>query len=684
MALLLLPLSLHAQYNPNSAITGSMDEPDTNQNKAPEGIVYDTGEEADSLLPGYVFSFGTMVRSVKIYALSHPSLSPTDVEMHNPAHRLDGNYYLDCGALGQIQQSLYPFSQRTMEMLCFHCASPSLQLRFQPDVSPVYRSLHPLNYFQTQRPFTHLQYGSSINKDYQIRVIHTQNIKPRWNVAFLYDLASRDGRYTNSDVTNHILDVTSNYYSEDARYQLQAAVTFNRLRQQENGGVQNDTSCWDYSRPSGVPVHMYTAQNQWRDLGVHLHQSYNTVRQFFHLRPIVETTKDSIPRDTIVGYDTIFPHQPHVYNTGVFALDLDFSKHRRIFNDNQSDSWFYNGAPTDSAFFYDSTAHYQLSAELFWTNDAYMNHRWRNPLVIRFGVRPEYDRIQFVGNNESLFSVSPFASVQFDFGRLRLLAAGEEVTGSRRNGDYRLQGNLDLLVGQSSRFHLAVCSEALSPDLFYYHNEGYYNWDYSDYNKIKKQQVALSYQLSKPDTLAGFLRNIDTRTSAMLLSDNIWINSNMQPEQGNATGLLLQATASAHLQFGWFHVRLQQMLQHSNDENVIRVPLFASKNSLFADVHIFHRALHLQTGFDLRYHTRFKADGWNPVLGAFYRQNDVEVGNYLVADFWVTLQIKRASIYAKVSHFNAPLEQHPSYFSLPHYPMEALGVYWGVIWKFFN
>jgi hypothetical protein len=55
-----------------------------------------------------------------------------------------------------------------------------------------------------------------------------------------------------------------------------------------------------------------------------------------------------------------------------------------------------------------------------------------------------------------------------------------------------------------------------------------------------------------------------------------------------------------------------------------------------------------------------------------------------VADFWLTLQIKRATIYAKVSHFNAPLERHPSYFSLPHYPMEDLGVYWGVVWKFFN
>lgn len=685
VALWVFPLSLQAQVNPRNPIVNSMDEPDTTQNTTPEGIVYDTGEEADSLLPGYVFSFEPTLRAVKILSMENPSLDPTGVAFHNPVQALDGRYYLDRGALGLVQLSVFPYSEETFGLLHFQANTNPLSLNFLKEANPVYcHLLHRRSYFQTLRPFTHLQYGSSINKDYQIRVIHSQNIQPRWNVSFLYDLVSRDGLYTNSDVTNHIVDATTNYYSKDARYQLQASIGFNRMRQQENGGVQNDTTCWDYSRRSGVPVNMYAAQNQWKDFKIHIHQSYNTVRQFPYLRPLMEKTKDSIPKDTIVGYDTVYPHQPHVYNTGVFAMDVDFAKHRRIFTDNQTNSWFYNSVAPDSTFYYDSTTHYQLSSEIYWTNDAYMTHRWRNPFVILFGVRPEYNHVQFANGNESLFCVSPFARVKFDFGKFRIRAEGEEVTGSRRNGDYRLQGNLDLPLGQSSHFNLAVRSEALSPDLIYYHNEGYYAWDNNNYSKIKRQQLALAYRMKKNDSIDGFLRSLETHTSAMLISDNVWINSNMQPVQGNATGMLLQAHATAHLQMGWFHIRLQQMLQHSNNDEVVRVPLFASKNSLYADVHIFHRALHLQTGFDLHYHTRFKADGWNPVMGTFYRQDDVEVGNYFVADFWVTLQIKRASIYAKVSHFNAPLERNPSYISLPHYPMEDLGVYWGVIWKFFN
>lgn len=707
------------------------DEPDTTtQNREPEGIVFDNTEEADSVLTGYVFQFPQTFRAVKLFHYLRPSLDPTGVEFFNPVHSMDGMYFIDRGALGQTHLSLYPYTDETARLFDIPAA---LTLSWQPDANPVYRKyLHSNQYFQTLRPYTVLGYSSSLNKDYQIKIIHTQNIKPRWNMAFMYDLVSRDGLYTNSEVTNHILDATTNYYSKDARYQLQAGISFNRLRQQENGGVQNDTTCWDYTREAGVPVIMYTAQNQWRDLNIHIHQSYNTVRQFEYLRPRVKTIydtvkidtitarqeygNDSVPgiinslyvktlaRDTIIGYDTIQPHKPHTYNTGVFAWDLDFSKQRRIFYDSQADSWFYNTATLDTSFYYDSTTHYKIASELYWTNDAYMEHRWHNPLVLLFGVRPEYNRLQFASQTFSTaslqeFSISPFARATFDFKRVVLSASAEEVTGSIRNGDYRLNGDIKINAGKHSTFDLALLSEAQSPELMYYHNEGCYNWNITDYNKVKRQQIALQYQMRKTDNDTGFLRRLETRASTMLLSDNIWLSSTMMPTQGTETGLLLQGTASAHLRFGWFNIRLQEMLQYSSDNNVIRVPLFASKNSLYADVFLFRRALHLQTGFDIRYHTKYYADGWNPVLGTFYRQDDVEVGNYLVTDFWVTLQIKRASIYLKASHFNAPLEQMassssyiqqwlpgfgPSYFSLPHYPMEGFGLYWGVTWKFFN
>ena len=90
---------------------------------------------------------------------------------------------------------------------------------------------------------------------------------------------------------------------------------------------------------------------------VFVRQSFNTVRQFEWYRPIKESYVDTIAeydtvklqvydtvahdtverdsvavtyrhelRDTIVGYDTLQPYDPHVYNTGVLGLELQWDK----------------------------------------------------------------------------------------------------------------------------------------------------------------------------------------------------------------------------------------------------------------------------------------------------------------------------------------------------------------------
>ena len=633
---------------------------DTVVDNTPQGIVYNTDEIPDSILQSRVISFSDIARSVKIRLIQHPSLLPTGIHNNDPLSDILNVSYASLGALGQVHQPIYPY---TLTPLHSYTQNPF----------PVYSSLHDSRYFQTQTPYTLLGYGSSLDKDYQIHIAHSQNIKPRWNVAMLYDLVSRDGLYTNSGVTSHFLDLTTNYYSRDARYQMYAALTYNRIRHEENGGVTNDTTCWSYSRESGIPVNMYSAQNQWQDIELKIHQSYNTVRQF----PLI------IERDS-AQYDTIPEPKPATFNTGVFALDLSYTRHRRLFFDNQATSWFYNYGSIDTSFFYDSTIYHQLAAELYWTNDAHMQHRWHNPVIVTVGLRPQYEEIKFAEIHPYTitplhhYTLSPFASAQLHIGRFDIEAHGEETNGSYRTGDYRLDGNIKMRW-ENGDLMVSVLSEAQSPDMIFYHNQGAYNWDINDYNKIKQQRIAAALN----HNTVGCLRLAST-----LISDNVWIDSQMRPTQGNATGLLLQADWIGQLKFGWFNIRTHQMLQHSSDDNVVRVPLYASKNSFYADFNLFSNALRAQIGFDLRYHTKYYCDGWNPVLGAFYRQNEVKIGDYIIGDLWITLQVKRATIYLRASHLNAPIEKlmgfKPHYFSMPHYPYENFTLYWGLVWRFFD
>lgn len=668
---------LYDPENPNN--------PDSAMNNQPEGIVFDDDAIPDSVLRSRVFSFERCLRDVKIRHLEHPNLLPTGLHCNDPLSSVEQTPYASLGALGQIHMPL--------------TFNPELStLTFAPDPLSYYRyKQHPFRLFQTQTPYTLLGYGSSLDKDYQIHIIHTQNIRPRWNVAMLYDLISRDGLYTNSGLTAHYLDISTNYYSKDARYQMQATFTLNSIRQGENGGVVNDTTCWDYSRESGVPVNMYSAQNRWHDIELNIHQSYNTVRQFDRIREyeitIADSTSDSTqkPKTKTIS-DTTHAPKPLAFNTGVFALDLSYKRQRRNFYDNQAKSWFYNYGVVDSTLFFDSTAHHQLAAELYWTNDAYMQHRWANPVVITGGIRPQIDIVRFANpeNKISELYVSPFASARLHIGKFLLIANAEETNGPRRLGDYKLDGTLSLDFG-NSKLQISALSEAQSPNIIYYHNKGVYNWDITSYNKIKLQRIAAEYTYHEPDTQSFRRSGIESfkiNLSSSLLSDNIWFDSKMRPTQSNASALLLNADIYGHIRMGWLHLRTHQIIQHSSNNAVVRVPLFASKNSLFADFNLFRNALRAQVGVDIRYHTKFYCDAWNPVLGAFYRQDNVEVGNYFIADLWLTLQVKRATIYLRASHLNAPIEQlaglKRNYFSLPHYPYENFTLYWGLIWRFFD
>lgn len=672
------------QYNPDDP-----ENQDTVADDTPKGIVFDSDALPDSVLQSHVFAFPNTLRAVKIRQLENPSLSPTGLQCNDPLAAVQNLSYASLGALGQAHQPLY------------HCPQPSSLLHhssFISDPLPFFRQqLHKLRFFQSQTPYTVLGYGSSLDKDYQIHVIHTQNIQPRWNIAMLYDLVSREGLYTGSGLTDHFLDFTTNYYSKDARYQLQASLTYNRLRHQENGGVQNDTTCWDYQRESGVPVAMYAAQNQWRDIELHIHQSYNTVRQFDLIREheVIDTISDSgdstVKTKTHTLYDTTPAPHPSTFNTGVFALDLSYARHRRIFNDNQANSWFYNYSSLDTNFFYDSTVHHQLAAEIYWTNDAHNQHRFANPVIVTGGLRPQYDEVRFAMPDAKMseLNIIPFASARLHVGQFLLEASAEETNGTHRLGDYRLAGDLSLQLG-SHTFVISALSEAQSPSMVFYHNEGAYNWDFDNYNKIKQQRLAVNYNYIHPDTATQRVQvsNFKLQIASTLLSDNVWFDNQMRPTQGDATALLLQADLTGHIQLGWLNLRTHQMLQRSSDDNVVRVPLFASKNSLFADFNMFHGAMRTQIGIDAHYHTRYYCDGWNPVLGAFYRQDEVKIGNYLIADLWLTLQVKRATIYLRASHFNAPIEKltalQPSYFSMPHYPYENFSLYWGLVWRFFD
>lgn len=635
--------------------SGWAQAPDSTDDQQLKGIVFDN-EEADSLLQRKVFLFQLNPLQVKIHHISHPTLNPAGCQYHDPLDALNGDYYLSRGLVGQSHISIYPHFLQ------------SLRWNYQPDINVGYAKRPDNVYFyQTQTPFTSLGYQSSLKRAYQVNVTHTQNITPRWNIALDYHLINPEGIYSNSNVLSHYLDVTTNYYSKDSRYQLYAGVIWQKLRLDENGGILNDALFTQRRQNNfaGIPVRFYQGGSIYNTLDLFTHQTFNLERQSTVIKERIKlqvSDTNSQKLDTTFYYDTLVPHTPHIINPGVIGLNA--------------------GMQRSSRKFIDSTTTYRYCGEIFWTNDAYVDYRWRNPIKLRGGVKPELVHVNENGTNSfDFFSTSIFADIIIQMGKVSLSANAEEVSsGNYTNGDHNLGANFNIQFDSLTNLNISANLQAHSPDYFYYHyNSNGRSWDHSDLKKIGVKQLQIDLKREKHFNLVA---------TAQQISNHVWLEgdtSTLSSIQGSESFWLFQARLNLKLDlWGWLHYDMQQLVQYSTDNQQLRVPLFASKNSLYTNIYFFKKALRAQFGVDIRYHTLFYADAYSPEAGAFFHQDENRVGNYLWADVFINLQIKRASIYAKVGHLNSIWEPEAHYMLLPHNPGINFGIYYGVIWKFFD
>ena len=621
---------------------------------ATKGLMY-VKEVPDSVLRLKVFLFHHRPAQVWIDQLWNPTLDPTGVQFHDPLDAINGNYYLGKGTLGHPHVSLFP----TLDA--------RLQMRLRPDLYRGYGfRFDNIDFYQTLTPFSTVSYGGSLADDHSLQVSHTQNIMPGWNVAFNYRLYNPEGVYTSSGALNNYLSATTNYFSRDARLQARAALIWQAYNIDENGGLSADSifTLRLQDNRAGIPVRLSGAGTTERTLAAMGRVTYSLERQsdtYRHRDSIVAVqVNDSTTRfDTIVLVDTIPLGRPHVINAGVVGLEVDHNRQKRVMTD--------------------STEWQEQTASLYWTNDAYLPHRWRNPLRVTLGIHPRHVRAVIFGDTlQDASIINPFVHAKLSIGRVGVTLEAEQYAHpwSQQQHDRRVSAlaKVDFDSAALTYATVAAVLEDKAPYLLMVHDHMNLHSGALLKNQTT-QQFALHFKHKEV---------IDLKADATHLSHHVWYDSTRSLHEGANDLWLLQASLVTRLSLGVMHLDMQQLLQYSTDRDQMPVPLWASKNSLYADFTLFHRTLRAQVGIDVRYHTAYHAPLYDPTLGLFLQQDEIMVGNYVWGDAFITLQVKRASIYVKAGHVNALWETPATYFLLPHYPGQKFGLQWGLTWCFFD
>nr|MCU0404461.1 hypothetical protein [Chitinophagaceae bacterium] len=99
--------------------------------------------------------------------------------------------------------------------------------------------------FNTTRPYTEIDYILGAKAEQTIKILHTQNLKPLWNIAFDYRLINSPGHFKSSSGNHSAIRLSSDFSTKNRRYSGFVAFIRNRTKVNENGGIRNDSFLTD-------------------------------------------------------------------------------------------------------------------------------------------------------------------------------------------------------------------------------------------------------------------------------------------------------------------------------------------------------------------------------------------------------------------------------------------------------
>ncbi|MFN2459022.1 MAG: putative porin, partial [Chitinophagaceae bacterium] len=198
--------------------------------------------------------------------------------------------------------------------------------------------LHKARFFTATRPYTELGYMLGSQAQQIIEVLHTQNFKPHWNMAFRYRLINAPGFFKNQGTNHNTYLISSWYQSPNRRYNNYGIVVRNKLQSAENGGIRNDTNYLDnpiYDDRFSVPTKLGGNRAFSRDF---FNAELTTGNRYKEVNLLMRQQYDLGKKDSIVTDSTVVPL---FYPRLRFEHTFTYGKYSYQFRDYAPDSVFY-------------------------------------------------------------------------------------------------------------------------------------------------------------------------------------------------------------------------------------------------------------------------------------------------------------------------------------------------------
>jgi hypothetical protein len=532
-----------------------------------------------------------------------------------------------------------------------------------------FKEANEIRYSSVATPVTELYFKTVMKHGQNVDAFFTVNTSKRLNFSLAYKGLRSEGKFINQLASTGNLRFTTSYNTKNQRYLANAHYVAQDILNEENGGI---TTVEDFESGNPVFANRERLEVYLTDAKSFLKGKRVFLDHFFRVNSVKGNN------NLYVTHQFNYENKYFEYNQATVVSNLQSGKVFR-FGDSYktsgiNDQTHYNKTYNKLGLVYENTT---LGKFQFFADDFFSNYYYNQILILDSQNVPSFlsRRINCVGG-------------QYDYQKNKwagkFLFSRSVTNQSLSDLDATLQYELNDETQLSFQYQNI---NKLANDNYNLYQSSYVNYNWS--NDFKNEKInsiivnATSHWVNLSAQYSIF--NDHLYFSDVSSVEEIALQQQIiAPAQYANIINYLSVKASNEFKFGKFaldNTLLYQKADQSN--NILNVPEFLTRNTLYYSQDMFHKALFFQTGVTFNYFTNYYANEYNPVIGEFFVQNKKEIGNFANLDFFFNARIQRTRIYLIAEHFNSSFSGN-NFYSSPNNPYRDFIIRFGLVWNFFQ
>ena len=527
-----------------------------------------------------------------------------------------------------------------------------------------YDSVDDVVYYDLPTPFTELMYRSVFEQGQLLDAVYSVNTSRQFNFSISRKGLRSLGNYQNFISSSSNFKISTNYFSKNKKYRFRTHYTNQKLFSEQNGGINNsDISNFE------------NGNSQFQDRGVfdpNFENAHNEFlgKRFYLDQSYVLSEKDSISDSSLELFNAIYLEEKK-YKFQQSSSDEFFGD--SFVSQEINDKILLNSLNLQAGLIYNSDIFGKINLGLRYVSDKYSLEN--------------YQIEQYIDNTQRVNSKTTFITAEYlkTFSKIELKAKTENfIFGDNKSNMFSSSVILKLKNNNSFTANYKLFSSTPNYNfLLYRSNYENYNWNNQFDNSITNS-ISLGLKLNEIIDLDLDLISVKKHIQFEKIINDLVDSSEYSiiPVQHNGNLDILKLQLGRKINFGKFSIDSKLLFQKSLSDDIINLPQIVSRNTVYFSTDMFKKALFLQTGFGVKYFSKFYMNGYDPLLSELYIQNEKEIGEFPIIDFFINAKIQQTRLYFKFEHFNSSFTGY-NYYSAPNYPYRDFSFRFGLVWNFF-